>query len=151
MSSHSGEVALTKVYNLKDTSYFLILSKIITYQSNDDGISPRKIKKGSKSVLLLSNNVRTEVTAMQEVIEKKESKKAGSIGSLKEHRHSFKILYYLTPEQLDLLSEKSLVTLRVNMEDNLGNSAFQDIEVKEKFQNTIQNLLGCLKSRFVQR
>lgn len=151
LAREGTELMVSKVYNKADTNYFLQLSKIMKYDALDGGISTRKIKKGSTLLALLDGDQRVELVALQDVAETKESKNVGTLTNMKEYRHTFKILYHIPRNLIQTLSQKSLIAMRVNMEDELGNPTVQDIQVREKSTADLSGLLTCLIPRFYSK
>lgn len=141
------ELQISKVYNKTDTNYFLTVSKILKYQTIDGGLAPRRIQKGSSMTLLLEGDTRVNLTALQDVLESKESKKVGSL-NMKEHRHTFKALYHLTKDVLESLSTNKLQAMRITMLNELGNTGYQDIEIREKSTSDLSALLKCIIPQF---
>lgn len=151
MSMQGTDVSVSKVYNKTDTSYFLIISSVQKYESRNDGKPARRIRKGSTVIILLSGDERIELQALQDLIETKKSKEVGSFSTLKEHSHSFKMIYHIPKNHLSTLTQKPLVALRINMEDELANARVQDIEVRQKSAVDLSQLLDCIIPRFLPK
>jgi hypothetical protein len=151
LSMAGTEVSLSKVYNAKDTTYLLIISKIQKYETLDNGLPIRRIRKGSTATLLLAGEERIEIMTLQDILETKQSKRIGTSGMRQEHTQKFRALFYLSREHVQLLLDKSLIAIRVNMEDELGNPTSQDINVREKSMDEISGLLKCLIPRFFSK
>lgn len=151
LSMAGTEVSLSKIYNAKDTTYLFTISKIQKYETLDNGLPMRRIRKGSTATLLLAGEERIEIMTLQDVLETKQSKLVGTIGMRQEHTQKFRALFYLTREHLQLLIDKSLIAIRINMEDELGNPTSQDINIREKSIDEISGLLKCLIPRFFSK